>query len=228
MTRRYYVESLPENGGVVNLSKDEAGHAIRVMRVQIGDAIELFDGKGYEAAATIESVTRKECVCISQAKLHVPRMPERVTELAVAMPKPERAKEMVERITELGVSKLIPIIADRTQRAPTESVMSKLERVVIEACKQCGRNTLMQIESPIKSSDYFLQSHDGRLVIAHQGDGALSMRDLLVEPKIVAAVGPEGGWTIEEVELAESRGFQRISLGERIYRIETAATVLST
>ena len=228
MTRRYYAPTLPPAGGIVNLSAEEAGHAIRVMRVQVGDEIELFDGRGSQSRAEVVSLTRKDCVLQSDASVIVPRMPARVLELAVALPKPDRAKEMVERLTELGVAKLTPIIAERTQRGPSDSVIGKLERVVIEDCKQSGRNRLMEIGPVISSQDFLGRSHEGRCVIAHQGEGALSLRDLDGEAKLVAAVGPEGGWTDDEVALAEAHAFERVSLGERIYRIETAAVVIGS
>ena len=226
MTRRYFCPDLPRDGGLVSLSSDEAGHASRVMRAKIGDSITLFDGVGYEADATIESLGRSECVCVAGNITELTRMPSVAVHLGVALPKPDRSKEMIERLTELGVASVTPIVASRTQRAPSPSLIEKLKRVVVEACKQCERNVLMPIHEPVSSSEYFGHPHEGRRVIAHQGEGCLNQGDLAGETAIVGAVGPEGGWTDEEVLDAEKSGFERISLGSRIYRIETAAVVL--
>ncbi len=232
MTRRYFCKDIPLAGGLVSLSSEEATHASRVMRARVGDSITLFDGQGNESPATIESLGRSECVCKSDAATRVTRMPPVELHLGVALPKPDRAKELIERLTELGVASVTPITADRTQRAASPSLIHKLKRVVIEACKQCERNVLMRIEDPIASTDFFLSakqgSHPSRRVIAHQGKDCLSRSDLEADACILFAVGPEGGWTDDEVTLAETNGFERISLGQRIYRIETAAVALAS
>ncbi len=145
MTRRYYVPELPSSGGLVELPKPEAQHAIRVMRVLVGDAVILFDGLGREAAAVIESVGRNECVCAVENVRSIDRELGRSLHLAIALPKPDRAREMIERLTEIGVTKVTPLVAQHTQRSPTESLVEKLRRGVIEACKQCGRNQLLEI-----------------------------------------------------------------------------------
>ena len=237
MTRRYFHDDLPEAGGVVSLSAEEAGHAIRVMRIKQGDVICLFDGHGSEAQATIESLGRNDCVCRCEPTVPITRMPTVPMHLAVAFPKPDRAKEMIERLTELGVTKVIPIVADRTQRGPSDALIRKLERVVVEACKQSGRNELMQIDSPVSSHDFFTSPQfttfqGGPRWIAHPSDETLSLgsfqQPLRTEDTLICAVGPEGGWTDEEVSLAMTSGFATISLGQRIYRIETAAVAVAS
>ncbi|KAA1258571.1 Ribosomal RNA small subunit methyltransferase E [Rubripirellula obstinata] len=228
MTRRYFCNELAAAGGLVSLSSEEAGHASRVMRANVGDSITLFDGVGNEAEATIESLGRSECVCVSGATRGITRMPSVDLHLGVALPKPDRAKELIERLTELGVASVTPITAERTQRAASPSLINKLRRVVVEACKQCERNVLMRIADPITSKEFFQSPQQGRCVIAHQGEDCVSGSDLKSETRIVFAVGPEGGWTDGEVGLAGTNGFSRINLGERIYRIETAAVALAS
>lgn len=237
MTRRYYCESLPASGGLVQLSKEEAGHAIRVMRIQKGESVTLFDGADHESEAVIESVSRNECVCRSRETIVLPRMPPSDLTIAVALPKPDRAKELVERLTELGVTSVVPINADRTQRPPSSSLMQKLSRVVIEACKQSGRNRLMQIHSPVPSIEFFNDHSDreeATSLIAHVSEDSAMISSLLngIEPssktRYLVAIGPEGGWTDEEAKLAMNSGFAPVSLGQRVYRIETAAAAVAS
>lgn len=149
MTRRYYVPDLQTQAPVVQLPDEEASHASRVMRVQIGDRIELFDGCGHQADAEVVSVSKRECVVRCDAIEAVDREPSIAVDLAIGLPKPDRAKEMIERLTELGVARVFPIVFERTQRPPKENFLDKLRRIVIESCKQSGRNVLMTIESPI-------------------------------------------------------------------------------
>ncbi|WDQ17515.1 RsmE family RNA methyltransferase [Rhodopirellula sp. P2] len=149
MTRRYYVPDLRTQAPVVQLPDEEASHAARVMRIQPGDRIELFDGTGHQSGAEVVSVSKRECVVRCDAIETVNREPRVAVDLAIGFPKPDRAKEMMERLTELGVARVFPVVFERTQRPPSDNFLSKLRRIVIEACKQSGRNVLMEIESPL-------------------------------------------------------------------------------
>lgn len=231
MTRRYYCSNLPSNGGNIVLVDAEAQHAIRVMRVKTGESITLFDGKGSEAEAVIDSITRRECFCSTQPTTQPDREPQVSLHLGVALPKPDRCRELVERLTEIGVKTLTPIVAARTQREPSASLLEKLRRTVIEACKQSGRNHLMEIEDTLTSSQFFADAaqQDQLRWIAHPADDADQVAAANRNDAIncSAAVGPEGGWTEDEVGLAIQNGFQCLPLGNRIYRIETAAVVIA-
>ena len=226
MTRRYFVPDLPMLGGLVGLPEAEAQHASRVMRVQVGDDLVLFDGRGNEANAHFVEVGRRECHCQVDAVQAVNREPQREIHLAVALPKPDRSRELIERLTEMGVCSLTPLIAQRTQRPPTDALLAKLRRGVIEACKQSGRNQLMDLRAPIKADAFFSSCTDGTRWIAHPAMDQLT-QDNAASGTFHAAIGPEGGWTDDEVKLAVSQSFKPVDLGPRIYRIETAATIVA-
>ncbi len=229
MTRRYYVSELLAEGGLIELSPAEAQHAIRVMRVVVGDAVVLFDGMGREASAIIQSVGRNECICVIESVNLVDRELDRSLHLAIALPKPDRAREMIERLTEIGVTKVTPIVAQYTQRPPTESLLEKLRRSVIEASKQCGRNRLLEIAPMVSSVDFFHANHSGQRWIAHPSPDAQDRRfEFFSADSLVAVIGPEGGFSDDEVCQAMEHGFQPIVLGNRIYRVETAAVVIAS
>jgi 16S rRNA (uracil1498-N3)-methyltransferase len=226
MTRRYFVPDLPILGGLVSLPEAEAQHASRVMRVQVGDDLVLFDGRGNEAIAQFVQVGRKECHCQADAAQAINREPQREIHLAIALPKPDRSRELVERLTEMGVRSLTPLVAQRTQRPPTDSLLAKLRRGVIEACKQSGRNQLMDLRAPMQADVFFSACDPGTKWIAHPAMDHLT-RDIAPSGVFHVAIGPEGGWTDDEVKLAVSHSFKAVDLGTRIYRIETAATTLA-
>lgn len=226
MTRRYFVPDLPILGGLVGLPKVEAQHASRVMRVQVGDELVLFDGRGNEAIARFVHVGRKECHCQAEAAQKIDREPQREIHLAIALPKPDRSRELIERLTEMGVRSLTPLIAQRTQRPPTDSLLAKIRRGVIEACKQSGRNQLMDVRVPMRADAFFSTCDSGTKWIAHPAMNRLS-RDIAPSGTFHVAIGPEGGWTDEEVKFAILHSFKAVDLGERIYRIETAATTFA-
>jgi 16S rRNA (uracil1498-N3)-methyltransferase len=227
MTRRYYAPDLPADGGVVVLSPEESQHAIRVMRVEVGDHVTLFDGCGHEAEASVIRVGKKECELQAQPPRHLDREPRCAIHLAVALPKPDRSKELIERLTELGVRTLTPLVAERTQRPPTLSLLEKLRRGVTEACKQSERNQLMEIHEPKSSLDFLREPGDGVRWIAHPAPDAILVPEARSLDHVTAAVGPEGGWSETEYAAAMENGYQPIHLGKRIYRIETAATVIA-
>ncbi len=227
MTRRYFVPDLPPHGGSVALPGSEAQHAVRVMRVQMGDAIMLFDGKGSESKAIISRLARSECHCDAEPSERVDREPARAIHLGIALPKPDRARELIERLTELGVKSVTPLTAQRTQRPPSDSLLEKLRRGVIEASKQCGRNQLLEVLPTRCATDFFRSSDEAARLIAHLSGESTALDAATESGIVVAAIGPEGGWTDDEFRLATECGFEPINLGKRIYRVETAATAIA-
>jgi len=227
MTRRYFVPDLPPSGGWVGLPNAEAQHATRVMRLQIGDPVILFDGKGSESQAIVTAVSRNECHCDARPSALVDREPARAVHFGIALPKPDRARELIERLTELGVKSVTPLVAQRTQRPASNSLLEKLERGVVEACKQSGRNELLQIKPTQQASKFFTTHAEIRRLIAHPSSEAKSLMAGNQSSEVIAAIGPEGGWTDEEFQTATDHGFEPVALGQRIYRVETAATVVA-
>ena len=231
MTKRYFVPDLPNAGGPVSLPSFEAQHAIRVMRIKVDDTVELFNGSGLQTEAKVVQLGRNECVCLAEAGQIIDREPSANLHLGIALPKPDRAKELIERLTELGVQRVTPIIAERTQRGPTESILEKLSKVVIEACKQSGRNHLLQISPPATAEQYFRELSAEKKIIAHPCEQGITPKELIRSGKhesYAIAIGPEGGWTDFEYQQAVERDFESINLGKRIYRIETAAVALAS
>jgi len=229
VTRRYYLPEIPTAKTIATLPPAESQHAIKVMRIQVGDSIELFDGVGNQASAMVSSVTRKDCHCTVEAAEPVDREPSCNLTLAIALPKPDRCREMVERLTELGVRRIAPIVAKRTQRGPSPSVIDKLRRAVIEACKQSGRNVLMDIADPGSLDDFVRQTNETDIKwIAHPDGEPMTSQIANDRSSAIALIGPEGGWTEDEVALSIDAGYEKIGLGKRIYRIETAATYIAS
>jgi 16S rRNA (uracil1498-N3)-methyltransferase len=152
-----------------------------------------------------------------------------IVTLAVALPKGERQKWLVEKLTELGVARLIPLQTERGVAEATPAARGRLERGAIEACKQCGRNTLLEIGAPRSVAEVAADMPPGvRVVIADPGGAPLDARGLAAGATgLLALVGPEGGFTVAEIDAAERAGGIRASLGPLILRIETAAIALA-
>lgn len=227
MSDRFFLAEPPSGGNAI-LRDDEARHCSRVLRAKAGDTIRVFDGRGSVWPACITAVGR-DTVAVS---LGEPLPAESIAEvnltLAVALPKGERQKWLVEKLTELGTARLVPLVTERGVAEATASARERLKRGVIEACKQCGRNTLMEIAAPATLGDLTARHPAALRLIAHPGNVALqSQLPAAPAQEILAAIGPEGGFTAEELDQAAAAGFQPVSLGPHILRIETAAIALA-
>ena len=238
MSERFF-SSEPVTGERAVLDGPEAHHLLHVMRTTVGESVTLFDNSGAEFTAIVEKSGR------SQVELRVIERHEIDRELplplimGVALPKGDRQKWLVEKLTELGVTALVPLTAERGVAQPAAAALDRLRRAVIEACKQCGRNRLMNIAEPQICADWFsprpagwLESSDSEppatlRLLAHPGGTSLSKLDLTRTLPTELAIGPEGGFTDDEVASATAAGWQPVDLGPRILRVETAAVALA-
>ncbi len=240
MSDRFFA-SHPIAGDRVTLDGPEAHHLLHVMRATAGTEVTLFDNSGAEFDAVVESTRRSEAILRVIDRREVDRELPLTLDVGVALPKGDRQKWLVEKLTELGVTTLVPLITERSVAQPTASAAERLVRAVIEATKQCGRTRLMQIAEPKLWNDWIAkssqppqqsairnpQSEIVRRIIAHPNAPALSTLDLKTPLPTSIAIGPEGGFTDAEVAAALAAGWQRISLGQSILRVETAAIALA-
>jgi 16S rRNA (uracil1498-N3)-methyltransferase len=219
MSDRFFTPE-PLAPGEFLLTGPEAHHLASVRRFTAGDRITLFNGDGHEYLAEVLSTDRKR-VLLNVLEVHAVsrELPFELT-MAAAMPKGDRGDFLIEKLVELGVTRFVPLLTERTVVQPKDSRLEKLNQAVIEASKQCGRNVLMTIGELTKWSD-FARSATGWRAVLHPG--LANARPSEPCGASMIAVGPEGGFTEEEMNLAEASGWVRLSLGPRILRIETAA-----
>ena len=228
MSERFLLDSPPRDGRAT-LTGDEARHLARVLRAKVGDEIRVFDGGGREWPARVATIDRDAVALTVGASLPAQPGPARPLTIAVALPKGDRQKWLVEKLTELGAERLAPLVTARGVAEATASAQARLARGVIEACKQCGRNTLMEIAAGRPLDRLLAEVPAGAcVVIAHPGGRSLDAAAVPAEAtEIIALVGPEGGFSDEEVCISDRAGVIRISLGPHILRVETAAIALA-
>jgi len=225
MAERFYL-NCPLTPGTVELDGAEAHHLATVCRLRPGDAVCLFNGDGHEYLAAITHVERRRVLL----EVHAAETPNRERgfrlEVAAPLPRGDRAQFLVEKLTELGATCFVPLKTARSVVNPGEARRDKLQRYVIEASKQCGRNVLMEVQAPAEWQEYCRrETLPPRKVLAHPGAAEGWTREATA---VAAAVGPEGGFTEDEVEAARQAGWALAGLGPRILRIETAALALAT
>ena len=209
----------PDN---VTLTASEAHHLAAVRRFAVGDVVILFNGDGHEYPARVVGLAKKQ-VTLQVIGVESPdRELGFPLHIAAALPKGDRGDFLIEKLTELGVTDFTPLITERGVVKATDAKADKLRRAVIEASKQSGRNVLMRVHGPVEWLAWCgVQS--GARFIAHPGEASAIGAAKSLAGGALVAIGPEGGFTDAEVKVGRTAGWEMLSLGPRVLRIETAA-----
>ncbi len=226
MSERFYVDQ-PLAVGQVSLGGPEAHHLAHVCRLAVGDVVYLFNGDGRQYRSIVQEVGRREVRLTVEESEEPAREVGFRLELAAPLPRGDRAQVLVEKLTEIGVTDFVPLRTARAVVQPRAGHVEKLGRYVIEASKQCGRNVLLRVHEAEDWAGYVRGgARPADRLVAHPGGE--EVRPLAAGPGGMAlAVGPEGGFTEEEMALAREAGWRVLSLGPRVLRVETAALVLA-
>lgn len=229
MPHRFYAV-FDAGDSLVELSGAEAHHLLHVLRLGVADEVLLFDGRGNQATATVESTSRGAAMLrIMAVTADAPdRGPSIV--LASAVPKGDRWGWLVEKATELGVERLVPLTTAHSVVHPGAAKLDRTRQTVIAACKQSGRSSLMLLDELTNWADFVAREFSQRRGVVSDRTGLPwgEVSDSLAGVPLVLAVGPEGGFNPEEINVARQAGAVFVNLGELTLRIETAALVLAT
>lgn len=217
----------PQDWVNAELLGDEAKHLSQVLRIKSGAEITVFDGRGRRASAIVGEASRQRVTLeLKESSSSTPPLP--AVTLAQAIPKGKNMDLIVQKAVELGVAAIQPLITRHTIVQPGEGKADKWRRIALEACKQCGQDTLPEIAEPITFDEWIhANGFDGLSIIASLAHGAKPMREILREQsdcqKIRLLVGPEGDFSSEETANALQTGYQAVTLGEIVLRVETAS-----
>lgn len=229
---RYFLPASAWKEGELALTGDEAKHCTRVMRAHEGDQIELFDGEGRTAVGEIRSLSRSavRCRVLSQLK-HEPA--SHPITLCQAIPKGGNMEWIVQKSVELGVCKIQPLITAHTVARPESLIkkQAKWQRIALEACKQCGQNYLPEVLPPLSFSAWLMELKPAFpyeiAIVASLDPKAVhlksKMKALPAKGGVALLVGPEGDFSQDEYQSAYDAGFDPISFGDIIMRVETAS-----
>jgi 16S rRNA (uracil1498-N3)-methyltransferase len=225
---RVYVEAALASGSQCRIDGSAANHIVRVLRLDVGAAVTLFDGTGGEYAARIQSL-RKDAVLVEVgAHAATERESPLDVTLAQGISRGERMDWVIQKATELGVRCIIPLMTSRSvvrlDARQAEKKSQHWRGISIAACEQCGRNRLPELTPPRELQEFLASQAPKdamRLLLAPAGD--LRIGDIKALEKIILLIGPEGGLAPEEASAALARGYLGVRLGPRILRTETAA-----
>jgi 16S rRNA (uracil1498-N3)-methyltransferase len=219
--RRFLVAEIP-SGRDVDIVGAEAHHLLHVLRLRPGDEIVVFDGRGKEFRAVLTRCEKSSAAATALEPLASRESPLELT-VAVAVPKMDSMSRIVQKLTELGAHRLIPLQTDRsvvTSRRAAHQ-LSRWRRIAAEACKQSGRAVVPTVAEPLAFAELLEADLPARRFLLTVGGPSLGEQDR--PSSCLLAIGPEGGWTEEEVASALAKGFQPLGLGSRTLRTETAA-----
>lgn len=225
MPDRFYLDA-PWDARVV-LSDAESQHLRKVLRKQVGDQVELFDGKGLRASATVASIKKRSVELeVNTAPAQVSQSPFDLT-IAVAPPKGDRLRWLVEKMTELGVARLVLLNTERSVVQPGDAKIQKLNQTMISACKQSRRDQFLEI-APVQNLDDFLEQDNhppARFygAIPNGEETEPSPQKQVTAESATLCIGPEGGLSREEILKLETWGARPLTVSPHILRVETAA-----
>lgn len=221
---RFFVDNI--NGGSAYISGDDAKHISRVLRMNVGDEVTLCDGKGHDYVAKIDSMGDIIELTILSVSDNIAE-PTLELNLYQAIPKLDKMDLIVQKSVELGISKITPVLTERCVSRPNKQSMSrKIERykkIALSAAKQSGRGIVPQIMPMISYNDAVKEVAANTGILFYEGGG--EPLDKLISrntQKASILIGSEGGFSLEEVNMAKESGIAIATLGNRILRTETA------
>lgn len=239
---RFFASPEVIDNGTIRLTAEESHHLARVLRLREGEMVSVFDGLGNEWECEIAAIHKSECRLSILKKLEtVVESPLRLT-LAQALVKGEKFDLVVQKATELGVSRILPVITEhceiRISEERSEQRLQRWQRISLGAIKQSGRRRLVEIDQPVKFQQFCRDLQGEPALIFSEKTGSektgsektgRGLPPLAAQDSgLTVVIGPEGGWSDGELDLATSSGLIPVHLGPRILRTETAAITAVT
>ncbi|NWF92564.1 MAG: 16S rRNA (uracil(1498)-N(3))-methyltransferase [Syntrophaceae bacterium] len=228
---RFYVPEPRIEKGMLRIEGGEARHIRRVLRLRAGDEIVVFDGSGKEYEGRIVEEGSSSVVIVIRNTLSSIRESPLETTLAQSLLKGEKMDYVIQKATELGVGEIVPFFSSRSvpllEKSTRLTRHRRWERIAAEASKQCGRGIVPKI-SPLQDyPEVFEKISPEPLRLIFWEEGGVRLKEVLEEKRgmkrVFFVVGPEGGFSREEIAYAKERGFIPVTLGGRILRSETAS-----
>jgi 16S rRNA (uracil1498-N3)-methyltransferase len=201
------------------LNEEESGHACRVLRLRVGDEIELLDGKGTTFKAKISDAHPKKCM-VDIFETHTEKNPDFEIHIAIAPTKNmERLEWFAEKTTELGITHITLLSCKNNERKAVKT--DRLQKILISAMKQSKRKFLPELTDLVSFKEFVSKYPNGLIAHCYEGEKNTVLSNWN-KNKTPILIGPEGDFTSDEVEMALKNGYKAIHLGSNRLRTETA------
>ncbi|MDA0176542.1 16S rRNA (uracil(1498)-N(3))-methyltransferase [Mesoflavibacter sp. HG96] len=221
----FYNSDISEQNNSFTFPKDESRHIVKVLRKKVGDTLYITNGKGFLFTAKITIADQKNCV-VSIENSEFKKPTDYQLHLAVAPTKMnDRYEWFLEKATEIGITSITPIFCDHSERKNVK--LDRFEKILQSAMKQSLHLYLPTLNQPISFKDYINQDFSGDLFIAHceETDKKSLKNEIKPNTEITILIGPEGDFSVNEIETAIKNKFIPVTLGNTRLRTETAAIV---
>ena len=229
---RFFTDKGNISSNFILLQGSDVSHIRKVLRLKVGDQIEVLDGEGslYLVNLTDISINSIKGEILSSEQINTES--RLMVHLGQSLIKGGGFDIILKKSVELGVNFISPLITERTVvKSGSDKKLSRWKKIIEESSKQCGRSSIPEISNKITDLDIFCQKtkNSDLKLIFWEIEKNKGLRD--INPKIIprsasVLIGPEGGFTAKEVEKARSYGFLSLGLGPRIFRAETAPLVV--
>lgn len=226
----FYIESFDASQQLIMLNEETSKHVVQVLRMQVGEQLNLTDGKGSLLTAAISDAHKKHCVVQVKAVSYKPQTTRKIT-IAVSLVKnANRFEWFLEKATEIGVTEIIPLLCERTERQHFR--FDRMKGILISAMLQSQQTWLPVLHEPTKFENLKMMQFENALkLIAHCDETErtpFSNFQINQFQNSIILIGPEGDFTTTEINTAIAEGYKPVMLGETRLRTETAAVVAAT
>ena len=223
---RLFVEQSLASGDLVSLPKDKAHYVTHVLRMNTGAQLKLFNNTNSEFEGIIKSITKKSAeieikrvdVCHTESTLEIT--------LCLAVSRGQHMDYSLQKAVELGVHRIVPVLSEfsnvKIQPDRLQNKMSHWQNILISAAEQCGRCCLPELSTPVLFQDCLLMDIPKPTLIFHPESNQSMQKIDLMSKKLSLLIGPEGGFSKEEINIAQQNETISVKLGPRILRAETA------
>lgn len=225
---RVFVPDASQSGEQLALPPDEAAHVARVLRLKAGDGLRVFNGRGGEWRARVESCAKTAVTVVVLEAATPAREPRVHYTMALALLKGDGTDEAIRDVVMMGAAAVCPFVATRSEAgagAQRGGRHERWQRIAVSSAKQCGRAVVPEVGMPVTFDQLLAGSGDGlRLLFVEPGTAGRTeaIADVPAAESATLALGPEGGWTAAEVAGAAAAGWRLVSLGGRTLRATSA------
>ncbi|MBN2689658.1 MAG: 16S rRNA (uracil(1498)-N(3))-methyltransferase [Gammaproteobacteria bacterium] len=223
---RIYTNTKLKDKKIVELNIDASNHILRVLRLKLNSPVILFDGTNGEYSAVLDSVQNNKATLAIKEFHNINRESPLKINLAQAVCRGDKMDYLIQKAVELGVNKITPLITEfcnvKLNNERWEKKQQRWQSIAISACEQCRRNVIPRIMQPVNITNFFDHNQkDLGLILDPDAQHSLHQLNIKTDA-ITIIIGPEGGLSNTELQQAQNHNYQKISLGPRIMRTETA------
>jgi 16S rRNA (uracil1498-N3)-methyltransferase len=227
-THRLYTETLIKPGIDFYIENTKAHYIKQVLRLKKDNFITVFDGSGHEYEAVIKELYKNKILVVpSTSKFHEQKN-KRQIRVGQSLIKKDKMDMLIQKVTELGIHQISPLTSKystvKIKESRLDNKLEHWEKIIQSACEQCGRNILPLIDAPDSAQNFISNSLEERYRLILDPNATMRIHDINpMDKHIEMMIGPEGGFSDDEIEFAAKNDFLPVSMGPRILRAETAA-----